>query len=47
MFEGLFQPMHLIVIFWDCAADFRAEKAASARQRNRRRYSRIQARDGE
>ena len=42
MFEGLFQPMHLLVIAWIGAADFRSQEVARAGQRAWRWDSRIQ-----
>ena len=39
MFEGLFQPMHLLVIFFHCAAGVRSQEAPRTRQGSRRRNS--------
>jgi Sec-independent protein translocase protein TatA len=42
MFEGLFQPMHLLVIFGIALLVFGPKKASGTRQRNRRGHPRLQ-----
>ena len=42
MFEGLFQPMHLLVIFGIALLVFWAQKTSGAGQRNWRGHSRLQ-----
>src|SRR5882762_11375304 len=42
MFEGLLQPLHLLVIFRNCSACLRTQEAPRTGQRNRRGYPRFQ-----
>jgi hypothetical protein len=45
MFEGLFQPMHLLIDRRNRFADLWSQETARARKRHGRRHPRIQIRD--
>ena len=45
MLEGLFQPMHLLMIFGIALLVFGPKKLPELRQGNRRRHSRFQVSD--